>query len=90
VIELILIVVKISEIMPKQPESHLCKMKRYIREFGDVLTIQTDQKTKSQILFCQCCCTKVSVEKRSHVKQHFDSGLHQNKEKNHKSKQISV
>jgi len=90
VIKLILAVVKISEIMPKQPESHLCKMKRYIREFGDVLTIQTDQKTKSQILFCQCCCTKVSFEKRSHVKQHLDSGLHQNKAKNYKSKQISV
>lgn len=76
--------------MPKISESQLSRMKRFIREFGDILTIQTDEKTKSQVLYCQCCHCVVNSDQKSHVNQHLKTSNHRTKIKDFKSKQISV
>jgi hypothetical protein len=81
---------KLVHKMPKQKESSLTRMRRYIKEFGDVLTVQTDDKTKANVLYCQCCLTVVNSDQRSHVVQHLHTSSHRNKVKDLKTKQISV
>jgi hypothetical protein len=76
--------------MPKIAESSLVKMKRFVREFGDVFTINTDVKTNIHILYCQSCLVKVNCDQRFQVTQHVNTGQHQKSIKNWKTKQITV
>ena len=76
--------------MPKTQETQTHRMRRFIGEFGDVLTIQIDDKTKSQVLYCQSCLCVVSSDQRSHVEQHLRVTIHKTKVKDYKTKQISV
>lgn len=76
--------------MPKISESNLVRMKRFVREFGEILTIQTDEKTNSQVLYCQCCYCVVNSDQKSHVEQHLKTKSHTIKAKEFKTKQLSV
>jgi len=53
------------------PKDKISKFNRYIREFGDVLCIQTD------MLYCKSCKTKLRAESKSHVRQHLKTPKHQ-------------
>jgi uncharacterized protein YoxC len=76
--------------MPKHTEPLLTKMKRFVREFGDVLIINTDQMTKTHVLYCQCCEVVVNCDRKTLVQQHINTGKHKNKVKDFKSKQNTV
>ncbi len=76
--------------MPKIAEKHSAKVKRYATQYSDIFSVQTDVITNSQILYCQCCCERVSCDQKSHVDQHLASKSHKEKCRNFKSKQTSV
>ena len=65
--------------MPKTKESDLSRMKRFVRDFGDVLTIQTNDINKTQVLYCQCCQCVVNCDRKSHVEQHLNTAILRNK-----------
>jgi hypothetical protein len=76
--------------MPKQAAENLVKMTRFVREFGDVFTINIDMKTNTHILYCQSCTVKINCDQRFQVTQHVNTGQHQKSIKNWKTKQITV
>jgi hypothetical protein len=39
-------------------------MKRLVREFGDVFTINTDVKTNIHVLYCESCLVKANCDQR--------------------------
>jgi hypothetical protein len=73
--------------MPKTAKTKSEKMRYFVTEFGDVLTINKDIKTNNEILFCQSCMVRVSCDQKSQVKHHIESGIHMKSIKNWKSKQ---
>ena len=76
--------------MPKTRESNLTKIKRYANQSGGILTIQSDNKTGSHVLYCQCCLSVVSFDRKCHVDQHLRSKNHESKAKGFHGRQISV
>jgi hypothetical protein len=64
--------------MPKiAKKSNFGKMRKFIKDFGDVLSINKDGLTKKEILFCQSCMVRVICDQKSRQTLH-DSGLHRN------------
>jgi hypothetical protein len=76
--------------MPKQSKSQLTKLRQYVREFGDVFTVNTDVISKTHVLYCQSCAAKVNCDQKTQVKQHINTQNHRNSLKNFKSRQLTV
>ena len=76
--------------MPKTKETKLAKIKRFAAVSNGVLTAQNDEKTKSQVLYCQACYCVVNSDTKSHVDQHLKTANHRKKVKDFKTKQESV
>ncbi len=76
--------------MPKHPKSYLTKLRQYAREFGDVFSVNTDPITKTHILYCQSCATKINCDQKTQIKQHLNTQNHRKSSINFKSRQFTV
>jgi nitrogen fixation/metabolism regulation signal transduction histidine kinase len=51
--------------MPPIPKTKSIKLRKLLNEFGSVFSINTDQITKTETLFCNSCEVKVNCDQRS-------------------------
>ena len=50
-------------------------MNRFSKLSNEVLTLETDEKTNSRVLYCQACTT-VNSDRKTHVDQHLKNVQH--------------